>query len=365
MILQQEKIEVKRSEDFEEVQYGVNESNVSLLFQMLRSNLYSNVHGSILREYVSNCYDSHVEAGKPDEIIEVKLVRPITLQPGSLTFIDKGVGLSPERIQTIFSKYLSSTKRDDNEQIGGFGLGSKSLFAFTERFIITTIVDSIEYEYLAYIDETGLGKIALTRKEELKDNLPYNQTSIQAVLERDADYAAFISNLDQLKYFQNLKISVDDKEITETEVTTKQEFEAINNTAYNKPIAGVAYHRYLRLLVGSVCYYVPDHILTECFRNIGVTNSSSIRQFPMIKVPIGKVQLTMSREDINYVESTKSYISEVLKSWVSDSQKKYINWLESSNKYTKVEDFLIEGDPSEVIENLSILEASPSLLNKF
>lgn len=366
MILQQEKIEVKRSDDFEEVQYGVNETNVGLLFQMLRSNLYSNIHGSILREYVSNCYDSHVEAGKPDEIIEVKLVAPESTEAGSLTFIDKGVGLSPERIQTIFSKYLSSTKRDDNEQIGGFGLGSKSLFAFTERFIITTIVDSIEYEYLAYIDETGLGKIALTRKEELKDKLPYNQTSIQAVIEQYSDYKSFLRELKgQLEFFRYVRITDNGVDITDKILASKEDFDAIAKADYDRAIAGLSPRSELRLLVGSVCYCVPDNILTECFRKIGVTNSSYINKFPMIKVPIGKVQLTMSREDVNYVESTKTYISEVLKSWISDAQKKYIDWLETSKKYNTVEEFLVEGDFKEVAENLSFIEASPKVLDKF
>ena len=124
MILQQEKTEVTKSHEFKTINYGVDASNLPLLFQMLRTNLYSDIHGSIIRELISNVIDAHTEAGKPEMIGELEWVDSNRLLGVDCQLIvrDFGVGLSPERMTTVYGNYLSSTKRDDNTAIGGFGL---------------------------------------------------------------------------------------------------------------------------------------------------------------------------------------------------------------------------------------------------
>src|SRR5688572_11598686 len=132
MKLQTEIKEVTKSQEFETVNYGVSIENLPLLFQMLRTNLYSDIHGSIIREVVSNVVDSHTEAGKKQAVGEVEWIDENRLLgvDNQLIIRDFGVGLSPERMRTIYGNYLSSTKRDDNDSIGGFGLGSKVPFAY-------------------------------------------------------------------------------------------------------------------------------------------------------------------------------------------------------------------------------------------
>ena len=49
MKIQTIKTDVKKSQEFETVNYGVSTDNLPLLFQMLRTNLYSDIHGSIIR----------------------------------------------------------------------------------------------------------------------------------------------------------------------------------------------------------------------------------------------------------------------------------------------------------------------------
>ena len=91
---------------------------------MLRTNLYSDIHGSIIRELASNVVDSHIEAGKPDAVGEIEWIDENRLLgvDAQLIIRDFGVGLSPERMRTVYGNYLSSTKRDSNDQTGGFGL---------------------------------------------------------------------------------------------------------------------------------------------------------------------------------------------------------------------------------------------------
>jgi len=124
MKIQTIKTDVKKSQEFETVNYGVSTDNLPLLFQMLRTNLYSDIHGSIIRELASNVVDSHIEAGKPDAVGEIEWIDENRLLgvDAQLIIRDFGVGLSPERMRTVYGNYLSSTKRDSNDQTGGFGL---------------------------------------------------------------------------------------------------------------------------------------------------------------------------------------------------------------------------------------------------
>ncbi len=124
MILAQDKKDVVKSHEFKTINYGISTDNLPLLFQMLRTNLYSDIYGSLVRELASNVVDSHTEANKPNAIGEIEWVeenRLLGVDP-QIIVRDFGVGLSPERMQNIYGNYLSSTKRDDNSQIGGFGL---------------------------------------------------------------------------------------------------------------------------------------------------------------------------------------------------------------------------------------------------
>lgn len=97
---------------------NVDKSKLEKMFWMF-SNLYKDVIGSIVREYTSNALDACVEAG-----IDEPVVVSIRQDEGGDYFSvkDKGIGMSPDRIEQVFVNYLSSTKEDTNDLIGGFGI---------------------------------------------------------------------------------------------------------------------------------------------------------------------------------------------------------------------------------------------------
>lgn len=102
--------------------YSIDAENFPLLFKMLRDNLYQNKEYTIIREYVSNAIDAHTEAGVDKPVIIEWIDKNELLGVDTqLVITDQGIGLSPDRVTNIFGKYLSSTKRTDNNQIGGFG----------------------------------------------------------------------------------------------------------------------------------------------------------------------------------------------------------------------------------------------------
>lgn len=114
------KNDVQTFGDKKSLKFGIDVENMGLVYKSFLN--YSDPIGSVVREYTSNCFDSHKEAGV-DVPVKVKLSKGSYLNgnPDYIEFTDYGVGLSPERVETIFCKFFTSTKRETDEQIGGFG----------------------------------------------------------------------------------------------------------------------------------------------------------------------------------------------------------------------------------------------------
>lgn len=159
MILTQATPTIERGSSVgEELQFGIAAENMGLVLGILRSKLYSDPIAAICREVTCNARDANREAGKPDLPVRVQL--PTRFDP-HLRISDDGPGISPHRMRTIFVNFGSSTKRADNAQTGGFGLGAKTPFAYADQFTITTTHDGVTRTYSAFLDETQKGALVL------------------------------------------------------------------------------------------------------------------------------------------------------------------------------------------------------------
>lgn len=125
---------VKTSIDAEAVSLGIDLSGMNHVMSIL-SNLYSNAPLAVLREYSTNARDAHIQAGNSAPI---QVTSPTDILP-QLTIQDFGVGMSSDDIKDVYTKYGSSTKRDSNDQVGAFGIGSKSAFTISSQFTVTGV----------------------------------------------------------------------------------------------------------------------------------------------------------------------------------------------------------------------------------
>jgi len=120
MILKDQVVNTVEGDSFGKVTVStINADKLKKLFGIL-SGLYKNIHGAIIKEYCSNAWDSHKEAGKEDEPIIVKLnwSTDVTNGSGALSIQDVGLGMSPETMENIYFNYLSSTKEESDLLIG-------------------------------------------------------------------------------------------------------------------------------------------------------------------------------------------------------------------------------------------------------
>ena len=286
-------IDIQGDDVFEKYETKINKDKLEKLYSML-SNLYRNVPGSIIREYTSNAWDSHKEAGKEKTPIYVKLHS----KDGEhyLLVKDIGLGMSPETMKNIYFNYLDSTKEDSDDIIGCFGIGSKSALAYTHTFYINTTYSGKLYRYIFTKQSNGIPAGELLMVEDTEE---VNGTSIRIPLKKEDVYSFHRELSKQLTYFPNVFVESD--------------WGYFDNgyKIYEKPL-----FRYrpgndltqLHMCLGDVPYSIDWTELSRDPINLPVA----------IKFSIGELTPTPSRESIVYskdsIKLINKKIDEVLES---------------------------------------------------
>lgn len=127
-------------------------SDVRLVVDIL-SKLYAYPIRTLVQEYICNGRDAMREAGTWGKL-PIEITVPTTLDP-VFKVRDFGVGISPDRMASVFVNYGSSTKRNTNTQTGGFGIGAKSAFSYTDSFTVTSFYNGVSYLYVAHLGDEG------------------------------------------------------------------------------------------------------------------------------------------------------------------------------------------------------------------
>lgn len=164
--------------DNELVNMGIEESAIIHIMERL-TDLYSNPLEAAIRETVSNAIDATIESG---EINPVKIT--IDYFSSSISILDNGTGMSYEELKNIYAMYGASTKKDNFNALGSYGLGAKAPLAYTNSFTITSVKDG--QKTIAIITKTEKGPqmqiISSTMGLEEK-----NGTIIEFTLEKLSD----------------------------------------------------------------------------------------------------------------------------------------------------------------------------------
>lgn len=281
---------------------AVDMSGLAHIMSVL-TNLYSNPSLAVLREYSVNALDSHVEAG---ETRPIEVTLPSDLNP-VLTIKDYGVGMSEADIYCIYAQYGASTKRADETQVGGFGLGCKSALALTQQFTVTAIKDGRKTVVYFAQGSDGVGTVdTLLRSSTEEPNgveVSIPVSDVNAMIRESEDFFAVWKQ--------------------DTVLVNGQAPESVWNSAIQiaegvymlpeNPTMPFASRRLRQkpniLAMGSVSYPLDPQVLQDIIRPLNnrfSAHSSDIRMF--INVDIGEVDITPSRETLNYSDRTKAVL---------------------------------------------------------
>lgn len=265
------------------------------LIQVL-TNLYSDKHLAVLREYSTNALDSHVAAGNPAPI-EVTL--PSVLNP-TLVITDHGVGLSRQEITEVYAKYGASTKRNTNTQVGSFGLGAKSAFTIGGQFIVTATKDGRRCAAVFALDQHGVGSVSILAEHPSTDP---NGVTISVAVDEPAKMQEAAE-----KFFRAWRpgtVLVDGREpagwFTQDDALWLGEDVLFTKTG------GIT------VVMGSVAYPLPGSAVSTVRERVdGDWRSWGDRPGLVVFVPIGAVDITPSREGVRDTERTIATVARAL-----------------------------------------------------
>ena len=278
--------------------FTVKEKNVGHIFSILRNKLYSNKPLAIIREYCTNAFDAHVEAGISDKPIQVSFP---TAFKNSLTIRDFGFGLSEDDVYNVFASYGESTKRGTNDQVGMMGLGSKSAFCYVNDFTITSYHNGTKSVYLAYIDETNVGKVSKIAEE------PTTESGLAIdVVVKTIDLQSFREVAGKfLCEFNPKPIVLNDDSVVQAFKATKNDNVILQSEHYEITRKWYANSSFVRM--GNVSYPFQ---LNDLQLNTEDTNKLDCFRYLQVKLyaPIGSVVPSASRESLEMDDQSKQYI---------------------------------------------------------
>ena len=286
------------------------DASASQLIMDVLAKLYDNPVEAAIREYVSNAYDANVEAGSTEP---VHLHVPTNDEP-YLEVSDTGNGLDYLGIVSVFANFGTSTKRDSNEFIGGFGIGSKSGLAISDKIHVSSVKNGLLNEFVI---ERKNGILQTRFIVENKKTMSHSGTTVTVNLNKN-----FIEP-DAITLFTKYQHVIDGWSVKELIVDnppnkfinnervsdTYHKIPNTNTWLSNEPLATEDYDgTKQRLRVGHVLYKIPDDIVQKLPDGIYYT----IWKINMVHdVPIGEIKVNYAREkiDISDNKTVKKLIS--------------------------------------------------------
>jgi hypothetical protein len=146
--------DVMLPESFEQRDVAIGD--IAFILDMFADKVYSNKERAVIRELACNAHDSHVMAGTTDVPFDVHL--PTQLEPW-FSLRDYGTGLEDDDIANIYGAIGVSTKRDSNEVIGCFGIGSLSPYSMCDSFTVKSYLNGTVRTYQCMRDEKRQPKV--------------------------------------------------------------------------------------------------------------------------------------------------------------------------------------------------------------
>lgn len=287
-------------------QHSFGIAQTGAFFRMLSDTLYSDKKLAVVREILCNAWDAHIEAGCTDTPIR------ITLNPSSLSIRDFGKGLSHSSILKNYTTYGGTTKLQDKNQTGGFGLGSKSPFCYVDHFQTTSHHEGVKSLYNMSLSSAEVdGNPSVTRIVEL----PTTETGIEVNIKiKENDYSSFVELVRTVARNGAMNIELNGEVIWDKTFAEMPDGFVAVATSYT-PV--------LRIRYGAVIYPIHEglenfkdlrRLLDICSINKGYSGYSTKHYLydVVLQAPAGKISITPSRESLSMTPATIDQINRLI-----------------------------------------------------
>lgn len=276
-------------------------------FDILSSNLYQNKILAVIREIACNAADAHKMCGR--SLADIKIHLPTYGNP-TFSVRDFGPSMSHSQIMRLYTSYFDSTKDDNNDAIGGFGLGSKSPFSVTDQFTVRAWQDGNCRTYAMYKVD-GVPTVSLISSEPSSDptgievSLTVDTSSISQWQREATTYFTWWPIAPR---FMNSRVDVlpilDDKNYSSTSTNRRPdglpEWAVVSSGNVQAPVVFMG--------------LVPYTLNLSALGKLDADAVEMFRDLPLVLIyDVGQVEISPSRETLSYTRATMQTIIDSLK----------------------------------------------------
>ena len=298
---------------FKEITSSIRAEDLGMALDAVSKNLYSNPIGSFVRELVSNGVDAN-RANNSAELVKVNIYKE-----GNTWYFqvkDEGKGMTPEHFKEVYMRWFNSDKRDNNEDIGGFGIGSKSPLSYKESYELTTVAEGYEYEYIIVRQSPAPTATLLVERPTNKKS----GTTVRIEIDEKDLWKLRQECNKQLTYFNNVYV-------LNEEYYYENDFQIIEADLFKVRPDSFPFGNEMHIVLGQVAYPINWNFLgiSPIYIPVG------------LKFNIGELPVTLSREEINYSDDTvKEILLNKIETVYNDLYERYSN----QHKYTDLFEYM-------------------------
>jgi hypothetical protein len=250
-----------------------------------------------IRELSTNAWD----ASRGD--FEVHL--PTRLNP-IFRVRDYGDGMSHEQMVNVYARLYASTKRSTNDQVGGWGLGSKSPFAYligdtgAGSYFVTSYHDGVMRSYVLSLAQDGAPVMRLMAETETEER---NGLDVSFAVRRE-DIDDFVGGARAILWSFHPRPKIFPKDA----VSWKDPVVESEGENWTKFKSGTVPFQGPRVRMGCVMY--PFEL-----RQIENSGFLDVSDEVLFDAPIGSLKVTLSREELAYDDTTRTTLKNLVKQY--------------------------------------------------
>lgn len=279
------------------------------------SRLYKDPIDAMVREYMTNMHDAYVALRRknPNAQIIPPILQLPTMLESTLIFKDFGVGMSKDTVLEVYTQYGNSTKNDSNDEVGGFGLGSKTAFAYNGgvSWSVESRYEGEKHIFMAYMGEDNVPTLAHVSSEPTTEP---SGITIKIPIKRGDDARCYNAARRYVPFFpMDIDVRGDEQQKVERELPY-----AVRGKKWGIRTTGHA-RSSITVIMGNVPYMVDWTALlggdrygyNRDLNRLGLTPShQNFLSYNAVDlfVDIGAVNIVPSRDDLEYTDRTKDAI---------------------------------------------------------